>query len=363
MRATFQADALSNALSLVSGAISSRAVVDTLRSACLTVAGDGCIVAGTDMEISVCVPIEATETEPGVCLAPLQLKEIADLSEGEVRVECRKAAGLAVTTSTGTYQLPTADVADWPNLGEPEGAPVLTLVGEKLAAALSRVTFAAAKDEGKYATRAVYWDVTPNLKLVATDGKRLAVMEMAAHGYGVMSATALVPPKAMQLLPKLCQPGNVEVWLPKGAKGLAHFHTDAGQLSTRLVEGQFPPYRDVIPKKAKATASFKAGAFLQAVRQAAILTDEESKRVSFAFGIDSLLLTAQGATTGKADVQVPILYDGQPMTVHLDPAYIIDMLRILPAEEPVTLELNGPEKSVVFRAGKDYLYLVVPLCT
>jgi DNA polymerase-3 subunit beta len=220
------------------------------------------------------------------------------------------------------------------------------------------VIFAAAREEGKYAMRGVYWEVgSEGLTLVATDGKRLSVVGL---GGPREKATALLPPKAMQILQSLCGDELVKVWLPK-ANGQAYFETGAALLSSRLVEGRFPPYRDVMPKKAKATVPLVAGTFYGAVRQAALMTDDESKRIEFAFQAGKVTLTAQGATTGKASVTHALPdYAGPDISISFDPSYLCDMLRVLDKDDTLQLDLVDGEKSAVFRAG-EWKHLVVPL--
>lgn len=360
MRCTIDAKALSQSLAVVLPAISSRATVDSLRSALFAADGDEVVIAATDMEIGVKVTTEAQVETRGLCLVPAdRLKAIADLSEGSVELTLA-GTHVVVMTTAGMYHLPTSNVADWPASDEAEGDPTFEVDAAALGVALDRVVFAAARDEGKYAMRGVLWDVNlSELSLAATDGKRLAIVEVKAQA---LARVCLLPTKAMGMLGKLCTSGTVKVWLPAKV-GLAHFHTDAGQLSTRLVEGRFPPYREVIPKKKDiaARATMQAGPFLHAVRSAALMSDDESKRVEFVFDGGKVCLAAQGATTGKADVTFTLdQYTGPPLTVSLDPQYVIDFLKVMPAEENLTLEMVAGDKSVVFRYGGG-LCLIVPL--
>jgi DNA polymerase-3 subunit beta len=140
------------------------------------------------------------------------------------------------------------------------------------------------------------------------------------------------------------------------------FRTGRAVIYSRLVEGRFPPYRDVIPKKANARIPLVVNEFLSAIRQAAIMTDDESKRITFHFAPGKLTLEAQGATTGRSKVSMKLEeYSGPAVDISFDPVYLTDMLRVMDGGEVLQLDLVDGQKSAVFRTGDDYLYLVVPL--
>jgi len=101
--------------------------------------------------------------------------------------------------------------------------------------------------------------------------------------------------------------------------------------------------------------------FLAAVRQAAIMTDDDSKRVMFAFAKGKLTLEAKGATTGRSKVEMPLEYDAKPITIGFNPQFLTEMLRVLPADADLLLELVDGNSPALFRQGGDYSYLVMPL--
>src|SRR5205814_3802539 len=117
------------------------------------------------------------------------------------------------------------------------------------------------------------------------------------------------------------------------------FRTGRAMIYSRLVEGRFPDYRQVLPKKQTAKVSLQVPSFTAAVRQAAIMTDEESKRVVFKFSKGKLTLQAQGAEAGRSKVELPLEYDGKPLEISFDPKFLIEMLRVLDTDAPLTLEL------------------------
>jgi DNA polymerase-3 subunit beta len=116
-----------------------------------------------------------------------------------------------------------------------------------------------------------------------------------------------------------------------------------------------------MPKKQATKVVLQAAAFQTAVRQAAIMTDEDSKRVAFRFSKGNLTLKAQGATAGRSKVELPIEYDGKTLEIGFNPTYLVDMLKVLPPDAELTLDLIDAGSPALFRSGANYSYLVMPL--
>jgi DNA polymerase-3 subunit beta len=137
--------------------------------------------------------------------------------------------------------------------------------------------------------------------------------------------------------------------------------TERAMIYSRLVEGRFPNYRQVLPQKQSIKVPLTVGTFQTAVRQAAIMTDEESKRVVFAFSKKKLTLQARGAEAGRSRVELPIDFEGKGVEISFDPKFLTDMLRVLEPDTTMTLELSDSRTPALFRIEPDYQYVVVPL--
>jgi DNA polymerase-3 subunit beta len=131
---------------------------------------------------------------------------------------------------------------------------------------------------------------------------------------------------------------------------------------SRLVEGRFPRWRDVFPRREDAVRiELSVGPFYAAVRQAAIVTSEQHRGVEFTFGEGKAVLAGHGAEHGEAHVEMPVAYDGEPRTVNLDPRYVADFLRVLDAEKTFAFELRDSESAVVCETDDGYAYVIMPL--
>ena len=141
----------------------------------------------------------------------------------------------------------------------------------------------------------------------------------------------------------------------------ALFKTERAMIYSRLVEGRYPPYREVFPKKQTVKVPLVAGSFHTAVRQAAIMTDDETKKVAFGFAPKKLTLQAKGSNTGRSKVELPLEYDGKAVNISFDPKFVTDMLRVLNPEDALTLELIDGNSVALFKNGDNYSYIVMPL--
>src|SRR5262249_11763800 len=138
------------------------------------------------------------------------------------------------------------------------------------------------------------------------------------------------------------------------------FRTEKAVIYSRLVEGRYPPYRDIIPKKATAKVPLPVDPFLSAVRQGALMTHHRSKKGGLQLAPGKLTLAAQGAATGRSKVEMKLDYDGPAVDINFDPQYLIEMLRVLEPEGSLQLDLVDGQRPALFRHGDDYLYLVMP---
>jgi DNA polymerase-3 subunit beta len=137
------------------------------------------------------------------------------------------------------------------------------------------------------------------------------------------------------------------------------FKAGRANLYGRLVEGRYPPYREVFPKKMNSQVIVGAGQLLAVVRQAAILTDQESRGVDFQFAENKLTLRIR-AEKGRAKVELPISYDHAPITIKMDPRFVSDMVRTIPHDAEIQLNLADGNTPVLFSVGSSYRYLVMP---
>ena len=202
---------------------------------------------------------------------------------------------------------------------------------------------------------------------MATDSKRLAVCEGPASVYGppdTVKAVHLVPLKAVNLLERNLTDDNELVRIGLRTND-ALFQTERAMIYTSLVQGKFPPYREIIAKTRKEATQkvpLPVDGFLARVRQSAIMTDEESMRVDMTFEAGKVTMKSRGAKTGSSEVSLDLPeYDGPTTEIAFDPQYLIEFLRALEGEPTVVLEMSTGARAALFKCGEQYSYLVMPL--
>lgn len=366
MKVQCHRDGLLSAVQLASVAVPSRDLKPVLRNMKVMAGDDRCTLLATDLELGIRLEVRGIRVEePGEALLPAgkMLAILRESTDEEMGIEADPQRCL-VRGLHNEFEMGGEDPAEFPDVPEFSGESYHELTAGALREMIRRTIFAAAAENPRYALTGVLWELEGEVaRLVATDGRRLAVCQNSAvphGGHTTKDQTHVVPTKAMQLLERNLQEGNEKV-LVSLRPNEALFKTERAVIYTRLVEGRYPPYREVFPKKQTVKVPLTVGPFLAAVRQAAIMTDDESKKVIFGFGKKKLTLEAKGGGTGRSKVELPIEYEGKAIDIAFDPKFVTEMLRVLNADDHLVLELVDSASVALFRAGENYSYIVMPL--
>lgn len=372
MKVKCQREWLLTAAQLVGVAVAARTTKPVLGCIKAVAQDDALFLMATDLEIGVRYELRGIEVKRAgaALLQPQKLISILrESSDSEITLDSDEN-GTLIRTGTGRFTLPGGDPKEFPDIPAfDDGGKYHEVNAGLLRGMIKKTAFAADKTEAtaRWAVTGVLWEAeNKKARMVATDTRRLALTECVADVHGGAkddkTQSHLVPQKAVQLLERsLADDGELIRIVLKPNEAM--FQTGRALIYTRLVEGRFPPYRDIIPKKPGVLLSIPTAEFLSRVRQAAIMTDDESKRVEFKFEPGKLTLTAQGGAdhgSGEVTMDLPD-YKGDEIDIAFNPQYLIDMLRAVESEPTLTLEMTDGQKPAVFRLGADYLYLVMPL--
>jgi DNA polymerase-3 subunit beta len=171
----------------------------------------------------------------------------------------------------------------------------------------------------------------------------------------------IVPHRSMQLIEKALTELDAEIDVAARPNDVL-IRTPKATIYSRLVEGRFPKWRDVFPQRSQALRiDVQVGPVYSALRQAAIVTDEDSRGIDFQFGEGKLVLVASAAEVGESRIELPIAYDGEPIAVTLDHRFVSDFLRALDPERGFTIEIENQESAALFLTDDGYGYVVMPL--
>jgi DNA polymerase-3 subunit beta len=366
MKLYCEREALLGDCQLASAAATTRDIKPILRNLKAIAEGDKCTLMATDLELGIRLQVRSPQVqEPGEAILPAnKLTSILRESTDDYLTIEADAQKCVVTGAHNEFEMPGEDPVEFPDIPVFSEKKHHELTAGALRTMIRRTVFAAARESTRYAMTGVVWELEGSqCRLVATDSKRLALATGPAKevgGHDTKGGSHIVPTKAMALLERNLHDDDEIVRVSLRPNEVL-FQTEKATIYSRLVEGRFPPYKEILPKKANARINLKVPEFLTAVRQAAIMTDEESKRVNFHFAAGNLTLAAQGAASGRSKVEMDLEYDGTPIDIAFDPQYLVDMLKILEADAALSLDLIDGSKPALFKSGAEYQYLVMPL--
>ncbi|MCU4187101.1 DNA polymerase III subunit beta [Acidiferrimicrobium sp. IK] len=370
MKLRCERDVLVDALGTAGRAVAGRSgALPVLSGVRLEVTGDHLTVTGTDLDLTITVSSMVNGSVDGVVVAPGRLVTdiVRALEPGAVTLETGDSESgdedLRITAGRSAFTVRTHPAGDFPRLASPSGDAV-TLPAEGLSEALRQVVRAASGEDSRPILTGVLMAAEAGgLRLVATDSYRLAVRDLPGAG-AVLSEgqKVLVPSRALGELQRLlgsAAGGDVELRLGQHD---ATFGTGSVALTSRLIEGEFPNYRQLIPASYPNRLVVGREALLDAVRRVKLLARDATTPVRIALRPDGIELTVITTDWGTATEDVDAKYEGAEMTVAFNPAYLIDGVEAVPTDE-VVLDTLDALKPATLRPtdSDDYLYLLMPV--
>lgn len=349
-------------------------------------------LAGSDAETSLHLVVDRVDVaEPGAAVADAaKLKQIIAAEDGDATLTLETSGDQQLLIKGqdarfSVFTLPPTDYPPLPDLAKavagtgPEAArAVFTHDAGTLLDAITRTSFATARETSRYAINGVLLKrADKHLELVATDGRRLALArcplpKSSAPAPG-QAVACIVPTKCLNLVKNLITDRDENIQIAIGDSRIFFAFRSAATpddappsavLSSTLVEGSFPPYEDVIPKDQDKKVVARRDELQQAVRKAAVLTNEESRGVRMAFtGSDKrLTLSSRAPEMGEAEIKVDLAdYTGEDLEISFNPVFLTDVLKVADDDE-VIIELKAHNRPGVLRnAASDFLYVVMPV--
>ena len=324
----------------------------------------------TDLEVGIRVELDKMEVQqPGDGLVPAErLHGILRELEADTVTITSNDQETEIVAPGARFKVLGDNPADFPQVPEFPAEGAFEIEVEDLVGMIKRTLFATAKENTRYALNGVLWEVEGmNLTLVATDGRRLSLVKGKCKDGPAAKKTAIVPSKAMLLIERCltdlaAAKGMVRVVVNEKDILLESPPADGGKriVYSRLVDGHFPKYEDVIPKDCEKKAGVASAAFLAAVRKAALLTNEESRGVTLKFADGELVVTSRTPEMGEAEIRIPAEYGGETLEIGFNPQYLMDAVKVIDAEQ-FTFAFKGPSKPGVITEGRTFTHVVMPV--
>lgn len=366
MRLTIDRDELLRGLARIQGIVERRGTLPVLANVLVDATDDGVSLSATDLEVGV-VGSYAAEIEEGgrITLGARKLYEIArELEEAQVVLSTEEGSRIRVESGGACFSLLTIAPEEYPGLPSPDGCEFVRLESTLLGELIDRTLYAASTDETRYNLNGVYMegDGAERIRFVATDGHRLATVERSLpEAAPFLERGVLVPRKGMSEIRKLCEEleGPLELGLHESFL-MARWSRLV--LSSRLIDGEFPNYQQVIPKEHRIRVVAERERLVHAVRRMALVAHERSRGFRLALESGELQLSTSNPDLGEARESVPADYQGDRFETAFNARYVLDTLGSIIAKE-VVLELSDELAPARIRPADDpdQLSVIMPM--
>jgi DNA polymerase-3 subunit beta len=366
MNLTIAKEQLINGLQAVQNVVSTRTTLPILSNVLIRAEGNRVEFTATDLDVTIACAVEASIKKPGATTVPVKklFGIVRELNNPEIEIEVDEKNTCSVRSGASFYKINGLSADEFPPLPKFKEDKKVVLPQEKIRGMMKKTSFAISTDESRYVLNGIFISLKEHkMTMVATDGRRLALVDEEVDVSEKSQGEFIVPAKAVNELNRLLSDkGEVEIrysenqasFTLKDEKGFSIL------IITKLIEGNYPNYRQVIPAEAKERVSLVREEFMHALKRAEIMTSEKSNSVKLSFSKNNLAITANSPEVGEARESLAINYKGKEMAIAFNPKYMIDPLNALPNEE-VFLELIDELSPGVFKINGPFLYVVMPM--
>ena len=337
-----------------------------LQNVKLDVTKDGGILTATDTEVGVRLTVPDLEVmTPGSAVVPVsRLSMILRESSDELLVIDADSDKTLITGANSRFELQAQNPDEFPEVASFDDKDYYEINSNILKELIKRTLFATDSESSRYALGGVLLEMDDKtITAVGTDGRRLAKMQgvLKKVGNPQTGSTTIVPARSMQLMERILPDSDVAVQISARPNDLL-MKEPHGIFYTRLVEGRFPKWRDVLPKRESSNRiDIPVGPMYSALRQAAIVASEESRGIDFTFKDGSLVLSNSTAEIGQSRIEMPVPFDQDELTITLDHRYVADFLKVLQPDKTFTLDVENGEAAAYCETDDNYGYVIMPL--
>jgi DNA polymerase-3 subunit beta len=366
MKLTITREQLQEGLVAVAASVPTKTTLPVLANLLLEASRDGLRMSGTDLDIAVSTTVPASLDQEGAITLPARklVEIVRELPSNPIRIIASGEQRVSIECGRSRFRLlglPREEFPAFPAVKFEGGwrAPARDL--QKL---ISHVAFAASTEESRPILNGVLWELRPErMRMVATNGHRLARMDVPATAAGGGQADLIVPPKALEQIRRLFSTED-EVEVARSENHLG-FRSATTQIFTRLIEGPYPNYEQVIPRENDKTATADKSALTAALRRMSIVASDQTHRIRMGFASGTCKLSVQTPDLGEAQEEVTVAYEGDPLEIGFNAAYLLEILKYIPTDE-VRLTFKAPERAatiepVGWNDSASFLALVMPL--
>lgn len=366
MNLTIAKDQLLHGLQSVQNIVSTRTTLPILSNVLLRAANNRLEFTATDLDVTVSCSVEAKVKKPGATTIPVKrfFGVVRELGSPEIEIEVDEKNACNIRAGASYYKIHGLSADEFPPIHPLKEDRKVNLPQEKLKSMLRKTSFAISTDESRYVLNGIFISLKEHkMTMVATDGRRLALVDEEMDISKNSEGEFIIPTKAVNELNRLLvDKGEVEIKLSENQVALT-LNDDKGfsiLLLSKLVEGNYPNYRQVIPGETKERLALPREELLAAVKRAQIMTSDKANSIKLAVSVNNMAITANSPEVGEARESMAINYKGKEMAIAFNPAYLVEPLAAL-TEDEVFLELIDELSPGVLKINGPFLYVVMPM--
>jgi len=364
MKFTITRERLQEGLVAVAAAVPAKTTLPVLSNVLVEATKQGLRLSGTDLDIAISTTVAAdVDADGAVTLPAKKLSDIVrELPSAPIRVTTAGEQRVSLECGRSKFKLLGLPREEFPSFPPVKFDKAWTAPAELVHKLVAHVAFAASTEESRPILNGVLWELRPDrMRMVATNGHRLAKMDVPASGGS--TADLIVPPKALEQVRKLFAPeAQVEI-----AKSENHIGFRAGGtlIYSRLIEGPYPNYEQVIPRENDKSATVDKVALTAALRRMSVVASDQTHRIRMALSGGAAKFSVQTPDLGEAQDELALTYEGEPLEIGFNAQYLLEIMKYMPTDE-VRLTFKAPERAATIEpVGWDdpasYLCLVMPL--
>lgn len=348
-------------LQMVQSVVSAKTTMPMLANVLLQAGGDTLEMTTTDLEVGMRKTVSAKVVKAGEITLPAKrlFAILRELPVTDVVLETSSNNQAVIKYGASFFRVLGLPTDDFPRLPKFKKSGSLSIDQKLLKAMIKKTSYAISHDESRYVLNGLYIIISKGrITGVATDGRRLALCEIPVKTAQEQDRGVILPTKAVQELSRfLGDEGEVTLSL---GENQVEFGTGDCTLVTRLVEGHFPNYNQVIPSRSTVSFTLDREEFLSATRRVSLVTSEQSNSIKLSFQKNRLVINSNTPDVGEAREELTIAYAGDEITIAFNPDFLIDVLKNLDEPE-VSLELIDSLNPGVVRCGKSFTYVIMPI--
>jgi DNA polymerase-3 subunit beta len=368
MKLTIAKEQIINGLQAVQNIVGTRTTLPVLSNVLLR-AGNNCLdLTATDLDVTISCRVEAMVEKDGATTVPVKkiFGIVREMPVQEIEMESDERHGVVIRAGGCYYRINGLAPEEFPPLPQFTEEKRIILPQAKVKAMLRKTCYAISSDEARYVLNGIFFSIKEHkIVMAATDGRRLALAEEEIDIPSESQSEFIVPAKAINELSRLLQVnGDLEV---KHTANQVAFKLQSEAKSSvliisKLIEGNYPNYRQVIPAESRERISLVREELLQALRRAEIMTSDKSNSVRLNFTLNNLSITANSPDVGEARESLAINYKGRELAVAFNPGFMMDPLKAVENDE-VFLEVTDELSPAVMKINGPFLYVIMPMRT